>query len=77
LLSMGVKDIINFDFIDKPNKKSLIQSIELLCQLGFLLINFRYNFELIKGAIDMKEKKLSELGKKLSIFPIPPMYINF
>ncbi|KAK6459920.1 P-loop containing nucleoside triphosphate hydrolase protein [Scheffersomyces coipomensis] len=57
LLSLGINDLINFDFLDKPNSKHIIKSLELLYSLG--CINS-------KGS-------LTKLGLKLSKFPLDPM----
>jgi HrpA-like RNA helicase len=58
MLSMGIKDPLNFDFIDKPTKKALAKALEILLALG---------------ALD-KNGKISEFGKAISQFPLPPMF---
>eukprot|EP01080_Neovahlkampfia_damariscottae_P004211 gene4211-7548_t len=57
--SIGIDDILEFDFIDKPSKKSLIKSFELLVSLN---------------ALELNTFKLTKFGKKLAEFPLPPMF---
>lgn len=56
--SMGIENILSFEFIDKPSTKSLQNALETLIFLK---------------ALD-KEGNLTDFGKKLAQFPLPPMY---
>eukprot|EP01135_Chromosphaera_perkinsii_P011544 Nk52_evm2s2438 gene=Nk52_evmTU2s2438 len=56
LKAMGIDDILNFDFLDRPNEESLVQALELLYCLG---------------ALDDRGK-LSTTGKKMAEFPLEP-----
>lgn len=58
LLSIGVTDLLNFDFMDPPNHQTLIRCLELLYALGAL----------------NSKGQLTETGKKMSEFPIDPMF---
>lgn len=58
LLSMGVTDLVHFDFMDPPNSQTLIRSLELLYALG--AING-------KGQITLT-------GQKMAEFPMDPMF---
>lgn len=58
LLSMGVTDLVNFDFMDPPSKETLIKSLELLYALGALNA---------KG-------QLTTIGRKMAEFPMDPMF---
>jgi len=57
LKAMGVKDILQFPFIDKPSTEGLLRSLELLYSLG---------------ALD-EEGELNNTGKQMSKFPLEPM----
>ena len=60
LLSIGYKNLNNIDFIDKPPKENFNNAYEDLISLG---------------ALDKEENhKITELGKKMSILPIDPIY---
>ncbi|MCL4128157.1 UNVERIFIED_CONTAM: hypothetical protein GTU68_036888 [Idotea baltica] len=61
LLAIGIKDALNFDFIDKPPKKNLKQAQSDLKDLK---------------AIEFVDNKavLSEMGRKMSLFPLEPQY---
>lgn len=58
LLSMGVTDLVNFDFMDPPSKETLIKSLELLYALGAL----------------NSKGQLTTTGKKMAEFPMDPMF---
>lgn len=58
LLSMGITDLIHFDFMDPPSTQTLIKSFELLYALGALSA---------KG-------ELTPLGRKMAEFPMDPMF---
>jgi HrpA-like RNA helicase len=58
LKSIGIEDPITFDFIDKPAKESFNKAYEELMKYGTL--DFAFN--------------LTELGKKMSILPVEPLY---
>lgn len=56
--SMGIDDIVNFDFMDAPSKGGLISAMEVLK---------------ILGALD-KDERLTQLGKQMASFPLDPMF---
>lgn len=58
LLSMGVNDLVNFDFMDPPSKQTLIRSLELLYSLGAL----------------NSKGQLTGVGKRMAQFPMDPMF---
>lgn len=58
LLSIGINDLVNFDFMDRPSHQTLIRCLEVLYALGALNA---------KG-------QLTETGKKMSSFPMDPMF---
>jgi pre-mRNA-splicing factor ATP-dependent RNA helicase DHX16 len=55
--SLGINDLLNFDFMDKPPAESLIRALEQLYALGAL--NDR--------------GELTKLGRKMAEFPLDPM----
>lgn len=58
LLALGISDIINFDFMDKPSTESLISAVHQLHSLG---------------AVTKEECiKLTPLGKQMVSFPLDP-----
>ena len=57
IFHFGVTDIINFDFVEKPNCASLKTAVEMLVFLG---------------AIDKCAGNLTETGRRLSLLPIDP-----
>ncbi|KAK6200330.1 P-loop containing nucleoside triphosphate hydrolase protein [Scheffersomyces amazonensis] len=57
LLSLGVNDLIHFDFMDPPSHQSIIKSLELLYSLGAL----------------NSKGQLTKLGRQMNEFPIDPM----
>lgn len=57
LKSLGINDLIDFDFLDPPNPEMLIKSLETLYALGAL--NDRGD--------------LTKLGRQMAEFPIEPM----
>lgn len=61
LLAMGIKNILTFDFIDKPSPASIKQAVEQLTLLE---------------AVVMKagQLELTDLGKKMAQFPLEPRY---
>ena len=62
LLNIGIKDVMTFDFIDKPNTDSMVKAIEDLILL-----------EAVKKTADGK-LELTEEGKKMALFPLEPCY---
>lgn len=56
--SMGISDIVNFDFMDAPSKSGIVSAMETLKILGAL-----DNFE-----------QLTPLGKQMASFPLDPMF---
>jgi pre-mRNA-splicing factor ATP-dependent RNA helicase DHX16 len=57
LKSLGINDLLNFDFMDKPPPESLIRALEQLYALGAL--NDR--------------GELTKLGRRMAEFPVDPM----
>ena len=60
LLSMGVDNPLDFDFLDTPRKESTIRAMETLHALG---------------AVD-KRFKLTKKGRKMADFPLAPIYAS-
>lgn len=58
LLSMGITDLVHFDFMDPPSTQTLMKSLELLYALGALSV---------KG-------ELTPTGRKMAEFPMDPMF---
>ena len=56
LKTLGIDDLVNFDFIDNPPKEILIRGLEQLYALGAL----------------NNEGELTKLGREMSEFPIEP-----
>lgn len=61
LLAIGIKDILTFDFIDKPSLDSVKQAVEQLTLLGAVIIK-------------SETLELTEIGKKMAQFPLNPRY---
>jgi len=60
LLAIGISDLLNFDFMDKPSNGSIGAALD---QLQIL------------GAVEKKEKfQLTPLGKRMSSFPLDPRF---
>lgn len=57
LLSLGINDLIHFDFMDSPSNETLIKSLELLYALGAL----------------NNKGQLTKLGRQMAEFPTEPM----
>jgi HrpA-like RNA helicase len=58
LKSIGIEDPVDFDYIDKPSKDSFNKAYEELMKFGAL--DFTFN--------------LTDLGKKMSVLPVEPIY---
>ncbi|BAM39126.1 DEAD-box family helicase [Theileria orientalis strain Shintoku] len=58
LKSIGIDDLLNFDFMDPPSPETLITSLELIYSLGAL----------------NDKGDLTKLGKTMSELPLDPMY---
>lgn len=58
LLSLGINDLLGFEFMDPPSKESIIKSLNLLYALGAL----------------NSLGKLTKIGKKMSEFPLDPIF---
>lgn len=58
LLSMGITDLMHFDFMDPPSSQMLIKSFELLYALGAL----------------NSKGQITKLGRKMAEFPMDPMF---
>ncbi|XP_064629745.1 ATP-dependent RNA helicase DHX33-like [Lineus longissimus] len=60
LLAMGIHDLVNFDFMDRPSTEAINNAIEQLVLLE---------------AVEKEDiLKLTDLGKKMSAFPLDPRY---
>ncbi|WOG85065.1 hypothetical protein DCAR_0104252 [Daucus carota subsp. sativus] len=57
LKSLGIDDLVNFDFIDPPPEASLLKALELLFALSVL----------------NKKGELTKVGRKMAEFPLDPM----
>lgn len=57
LKSLGINDLMNFDFMDAPPAEALIKALEQLYALGAL----------------NDKGELTKLGRKMAEFPIDPM----
>ena len=57
LKSMGIDNLVEFDFLDPPPHDMLVKGLETLYALGAL----------------NKEGKLTFLGRKMAEFPLEPM----
>ncbi|KAH3735785.1 ATP-dependent RNA helicase DHX33-like [Dreissena polymorpha] len=58
LLAMGIHDVVNFDFMDKPSTEAILSAIEQLKLLGALETD--------------ADLKLTSLGKLMALFPLDP-----
>lgn len=58
LLAMGISDIVNFDFMDKPSTEFLIGALHQLHTLG--------------AVVKEDTIKLTAIGKKMAAFPLDP-----
>lgn len=58
LLSLGVNDLVNFDFMDPPSSETLIKCLELLYAIGAL----------------NSKGQLTKTGRLMSDFPIDPLF---
>lgn len=58
LLSFGITDLVNFDFMDPPSPETLIRSLELLYALGALNLG----------------GQLTATGRQMADFPLEPMF---
>ncbi|XP_067124062.1 ATP-dependent RNA helicase DHX33 [Centruroides vittatus] len=60
LLAIGIRDILKFDFLNKPSEESVLNALN---QLQFL------------GSIEDKvNPKLTDIGKKMVLFPLQPTF---
>jgi pre-mRNA-splicing factor ATP-dependent RNA helicase DHX16 len=57
LISLGITDLIHFDFMDPPPAETLIRALEQLYALGAL----------------NDEGQLTKLGRRMAEFPVDPM----
>ena len=57
LKSLGINDLIHFDFMDPPPAETLIRALEQLYALGSL----------------NDEGELTKLGRRMAEFPLDPM----
>ena len=58
MLAVGVRDIVNFPFVDKPPSRQLLSAVEELYHLGAITI----------------EGQMTEAGKMISVCPVDPKY---
>eukprot|EP01133_Synstelium_polycarpum_P002923 gene2923-3362_t len=58
LMTIGVKDVLSFDFLEKPPLATVQKSLEQLYTLGALTI----------------DSELTSLGKQMAQFPLEPMF---
>jgi len=58
MMTIGIEDILNFPWLESPEKSSLRQSMTTL---------------LIQGAIN-NERKITKLGRQMAAFPIEPRF---
>lgn len=58
LLSLGITDLVHFEFMDPPSPETIIKALELLYSLGAL----------------NSKGQLTRLGRKMTEFPIDPMF---
>lgn len=58
LLSLGINDLLGFEFMDPPSKEAIIKALNLLYALGAL----------------NTQGKLTKTGKKMSEFPLDPVF---
>eukprot|EP01112_Ceratiomyxa_fruticulosa_P015469 TRINITY_DN4548_c0_g1_i1.p1 TRINITY_DN4548_c0_g1~~TRINITY_DN4548_c0_g1_i1.p1 ORF type:complete len:511 (+),score=88.97 TRINITY_DN4548_c0_g1_i1:162-1694(+) len=58
LKAMGVKDIVNFDYVDRPRTEFLTKALEVLLCIGALT----------------EEGEISSLGRKMAGLPLEPMF---
>lgn len=57
LKSLGINDVLNFDFLDRPPAETIIRSFEMLYALGAL----------------NHKGELTRLGRRMAEFPVDPM----
>ena len=57
LKSLGINDLIHFDFMDPPPAETLIRALEQLYALGAL----------------NDEGELTKMGRRMAEFPLDPM----
>ncbi|KAK4312289.1 hypothetical protein Pmani_016270 [Petrolisthes manimaculis] len=61
LLAIGIKNVLTFDFIDKPSPEHVQEAIEQLTLLGAV-------------TVQSETLELTETGKKMAQFPLEPRY---
>jgi len=59
LKAIGIKNVSEIDFIDKPPKTAFISAFKTLMELG---------------ALNSETGDLSKLGKEMSVLPTEPIY---
>lgn len=57
MMTLGITDLVHFDFMDKPSTKTLVKALELLYALGAL----------------NERGELTNIGIKMAMFPTKPM----
>ncbi|GAB6021154.1 Putative ATP-dependent RNA helicase dhx33 [Chamberlinius hualienensis] len=60
LMAMGINDLLNFDFMDKPSTENMVAALDQLQLLG---------------AVENKDQwELTSCGKQMSSFPVDPRF---
>lgn len=59
LKTLGVANVAKFPLVDRPPQEALVKAAHFLCRIG---------------ALDRSSGELTEVGRKLSIMPIHPLY---
>lgn len=65
LLALGVNNVAEFDFIQRPDKRALTEALTELNTLGAIAMNT------VKGHLELTSK-----GRRMSALPVEPMYAN-
>ncbi|KAK3087907.1 hypothetical protein FSP39_012332 [Pinctada imbricata] len=58
LMALGISDVVNFDFMDKPSTESIVSAVSQLEDLG--------------AVTNDKPPRLTPLGRKMAAFPLDP-----
>ena len=58
MMTMGITDVIHFDFMDPPPKESLKRAMEELYALGAL----------------NETLQVTDMGRKMAVFPVDPKF---
>ncbi|XP_012941440.1 ATP-dependent RNA helicase DHX33 isoform X2 [Aplysia californica] len=63
LMAMGISDVMTFDFMDKPDRESILAALTELELLGA-----------VEKISESDMPKLTPLGKRMAAFPLDPKY---